>query len=454
MNKLNLNKSYAILGLGISGLATLEFFIDRGMKQIFISETQSLEIAKQKLQKYDKQIQIDLEAGIPHSDKCLNYDYLIISPGISPSEPILQKAHQLNKQVLSEIELASQEVNRFIAITGTNGKSTTTAWIGHVLRTPPCGNIGLPFLKALMLAPNQNYYVCECSSFQLEHSQRLRPNIALITNISPDHISWHGSWEKYLQAKAKITQFQTSDDWLLLPDTQPLNQIETKAQILWIENQIQKNSNKKNAIWVNENQEIILKINEKEQKICKIYELPLPGQHNLENAMFVIGACFLTQMPVLEIKEKLLSFEGLEHRLEFVLEAQNKKFFNDSKATNPESTIVALKAFDGQIIWLAGGRDKLTSLENLNNEAKKKVSIAIFYGEAAERFEVELKKTDFKGQIYKVKDLKEALEVAWKKNGKIVLLSPACASFDQFANFEERGKYFKEILKEWKKKFI
>ncbi|HEY9886309.1 MAG TPA: UDP-N-acetylmuramoyl-L-alanine--D-glutamate ligase, partial [Vampirovibrionales bacterium] len=290
------------------------------------------------------------------------------------------------------------------------------------------------------------WYVCETSSFQLAHSTQLKPRIAAITNIVPDHIDWHGSLQDYRMSKLKITANQTERDWLILPDKPEFKNIQTQAQKFWVHSAPQPISKEPHSIWVNYNNDVIFQMYNNDEFICNVDKIPLKGRHNLENALFSIAITRLSHAPVRSIRHRLATFQGLEHRMEFIGQYEGKDYYNDSKATNPESTIEALRAFPPEIVWLAGGKDKLTDLTDLCKQAATSVKTAILFGEAAERFAQELKKNDFPGNIAQASNLKEAVNLAKSKEGKVVLLSPSCSSFDQFKNFEERGKSFKEIV--------
>ncbi|MDX1919330.1 MAG: Mur ligase family protein, partial [Candidatus Caenarcaniphilales bacterium] len=210
------NKCFTILGLGISGIASLDYLLKVASEtkiKIFVSDTRSLDSLPEKLrQKLDSNKEcLDYEFGSVHSEKCLESDYLLVSPGINPQEKIILDAKKAKVQVFTELELASQMMNKYICITGTNGKSTVSSWLSFVLESPLCGNIGIPCLEVLNSSDNKDdWYVLETSSFQLAHSNHLKPKIAAITNITPDHITWHGSWEEYINSKFKITEYQDS----------------------------------------------------------------------------------------------------------------------------------------------------------------------------------------------------------------------------------------------------
>ncbi len=450
MPEIDFKKKFCILGSGLSGIAAIEFLLAQKASKIFVSETKKFENLNVETKKFISNLPsfIDCEFGLEHNDTCLEYDYLIISPGLAPDSPILQKAKQKQILVLTEIDLALSQSIKIIGITGTNGKSTTTAWTAHILNSIACGNFGLPLCQAILKNSNlKKPFICELSSFQLTHSNYIKPNIAAITNITPDHITWHGSWENYLGAKFKITALQDSTDWLILPDHElfwPLEKM-TKAQILWLTASA---GQRENAAYIDENNNLILNIKNKKTLICNAAEIKLVGKHNLENALIAAASVYLTNLILLdELRQKLISFEGLSHRLEFVREINGKRFFNDSKATNPESTMVSLEAFDDDLVLLAGGQDKMTDLTDFCKLANKKASSIILYGQAAERFKDNLMKYGFPGYLQIVSDLEAAINVAYTKRlEKNILLSPACASFDQFKNFEARGDFFKQIV--------
>ncbi len=458
---INLRKKYAILGLGISGISVLKFLIQNKItnQKILIADSKSFDKLEQETKDFlnihkDKLI-LDLETK--DFSSCLSADSLIISPSIPLDSSILINARAKNLEILSELDFAYNFIkNRenLIAITGTNGKSTITAWTAHITEGVACGNIGFPFCTAI--AENQDNtetkYICEISSFQISHSNIFSPHIACLNNIQEDHINWHGSFEEYKNAKFKLFDTMQVDDYIVISEelTQKYseNLLNKKAQILRVIDHIEhfEPKDNKNYTYIN-NSKLYIFINNETVEICNLADIKLNGWHNIQNAMFALSCAYLAGIEPEIIKKRIASFSGLEHRIEFIREFKTKKFYNDSKATNPESSIIALKAFEGGVIWLAGGRDKNTDLTELCSWVKQKTTNTILFGEASERFEQALKNNNY-NKIYKVENLEQALNKAIELEGEIVLLSPACASFDQFKNFEERGESMKKIVKD------
>ncbi|MDX1918125.1 MAG: UDP-N-acetylmuramoyl-L-alanine--D-glutamate ligase [Candidatus Caenarcaniphilales bacterium] len=442
--------SYTILGLGISGLAALEYLVAQGAYPILVSESRlRSDFDLETIALIDRlEGKVEFEFGGEHTRACLLYENLVVSPGMPIDSQILKEARSKGKTILTEIDLAlkcdAERVEKLIGITGTNGKSTTTALIAHLLGVAPCGNIGTPLTLLLKNNPSQKTFVCEISSFQLAHSWYFHPQIALITNITPDHISWHGSWEAYQTAKAKIATYQTTQDWLILPEELHLPGLNQAPQRLMIRSEGEIEPTCTNAAWVDEDGILWLKVDGKIDRLIERAESILPGRHNTANLLFASAAAYLAGLPLETLRERLRSFAGLEHRLEFIGEYHSKVFFNDSKATNPESTIVALEAFSEPVTWIAGGRDKLTDLTALSDIAKRKAAQIVLYGEAKGRFKEALHEAEYKGELIMVENLDAALRQNLK--ARIILFSPACASFDQFKNFEERGAAFKSLV--------
>jgi len=347
-----------------------------------------------------------------------NLDYIIASPGINLKG---HKILELDVPIISDIDILylHNPNSTFIGITGTNGKSTTTALTSHISGFTACGNIGLPALKV----PKSNGYVLEISSFQLDLIKFFKPKIAAILNISPDHLDRYGSMDNYISSKLSIAKNMDKDGYLLLNLDDPI----LRAHI---------------NDFAHTNVLTFSLKNKTADFVYQDYESNLVGEHNKHNILVSSTICKL--LSAQQIDEKIKTFKGLSHRIEFIDKIKDVNFYNDSKATNKESTQVALDALNN-IFWLAGGRPKSTGIEGLDLSNVKK---AYFFGEARFQFAEYAKKL---GKNFLLAEtLDEALKCAIQdaKNGNI-LLSPACSSFDQFKNFEDRGDYFKSLVSKY-----
>ena len=394
---------------------------------------------------------IEVEFG-GHSKEFIEGAVLVvISPGIPPNAPIFATLKEKNIEFISDIELAYRILQaapgrggvggaKFISVTGTNGKTTTTMLLSHILGVPACGNIGVSPCDFSM--EPHDYLVCETSSFQAHYSPTFSPEIAIFTNLTPDHIYFHGSMEEYFAAKAKIFRNLGLGQSAILNLDDPLVAglaSELKCKTYFFSTQKEADAClKNNALYF------------KNEKIIDVKDVPIVGEHNLQNALGAIIVAKIAGFPAAAIAQKIKTFKAPEHRLEFVTEFNNIKFYNDSKATNPEATIVALKSFAGaDVALIAGGRDKGTTLKEFCAVVKKTMKSVILIGEAANRFEVELVKSGYdatKGMILRAKTLKEAIDMAIAQKPDVVLLSPAAASFDMFKSFEHRGEEFKKYV--------
>jgi len=418
-------KKVTVFGLGRSGAAVARKLA--GLKSdVTITESKSEDKLDNDLVSEMKKIGVRLETG-GHSNRSIEgADLIVLSPGVHTDLVTLEEARKLRIPIISEIELACRFISKpIIAITGTNGKTTTTTLIGEFLKAygkkvAVAGNIGNPLIS--VDDKDLDFLVVEVSSYQLETIVTFRPWISLILNLAEDHIERHKSMEEYSAAKARIFLNQRKTDYLIY------------------------NADDKLVSSIAASSEARLVPFSKNKPFLDPREMLIPGEHNLENALAAAQAALICGVTIDTIKKVLSTFPGVEHRIEFVTEKRGVKFYNDSKGTNPDSTIVALKALsNGQknIILIAGGKDKGGDLADMARLISTTVKKVILIGEAANRFGKVLK-TDliFSG------DLKEAVNTAYSLAGQgdIVLLSPACASFDMFSNFEERGKIFKELV--------
>ncbi len=452
------NKTVLILGAGKTGIASA-FFLSDKVKKILLSEsqTESTEL-KEKIELLRK-AGVEIEFG-KNSDEFINKaNLVIISPGISPNSEIVKKLYSLKLPVISDIELAKYFTKKpIIGITGTNGKTTTTSLITHLInnsgkRAIACGNIGKPLIEIISeYDKNTDYYVLEISSFQIYYSPTLACDIAVCLNITPDHLDWHGSLENYSKTKEKLFLQQNKISWSVLNyEDSLIKKFTTKNNIFYFSYTKPKSKILDDIPYICFYEDDLLKAKEKNQitPVINKNELTIIGSHNIENVLAGIAVSRIIGINYADISSGLKSFKGVEHRLEYIKSINSKAFYNDSKATNPEATIKAIEAFHGKKITLIlGGKDKKTSLDKMVRTIKNRVSEVILFGEAKDRFLNELTNQSFK-EIKIVNDLHEVVKTSLKSNTDIVLFSPACASFDMFKNYEERGKQFKELVSKY-----
>lgn len=438
-------KKILILGLSKSGIAAAKYLNKHGA-DVFITELRGQKEEDAKTIEELNKLGIKVEMG-GHSDEFINDAYLAItSPGIPPHSELFQKVLAQNIQIISEVELAYKESPKpFIGITGTNGKTTTTALTAHILKQEykafECGNIGNP--PCDLLDTEIDYFVCELSSYQIAMSNSLQPQIACWLNFTPDHLDWHGGLENYFDAKAKLFKIPQNPAFAIFngADERLLEFSKTCPSEVFLFTKETEN----NCCYV-KNDAIYFKRNFTEEHIIDLKDCPLVGEHNYQNVMCAVIIAKLTGLDNEKIKEAIKSFKSPEHRLEFVKEYKGITFYNDSKATNPEAAIVAIKSFnDTDAVLIAGGRDKNTDLTEFCQEIKQHMNTVILIGEASKRFEKNLKQNGFDNIIYE-NTLESAIDKSIELNPQIVLLSPACASFDMFKSYEERGKVFKEYV--------
>lgn len=383
----------------------------------------------------------------------LNPGLIVVSPGVPLTERPLRDAVKHNIPVWSEIELAYRLMapeTSIVAVTGTNGKTTTVSLCGHIFKeaglpTVVSGNIGSPLVKDIGTAARGSYIICEVSSFQLETARSFRPKVAVILNITPDHLDRHGSMENYVAAKEKILIYQQPEDFTILNYDDILTRnlsLRTKAKVLFFSTRVplDKGAYVKDGI-------IYCNMGHGEVRICPREKLPLRGIHNLENCMAALLAALSIGIPAENITRSLGTFLGVPHRMEPVAEINGVLYINDSKGTNPEATIKALTAYSNPLILIAGGKSKGNDFNRLADTMVGRVKYLILMGESARTLEKAAKKVGLK-DIYFAPDLRTAVKEAASTAvpGDVVMLSPACASWDMFNNYEERGDLFKSLV--------
>jgi len=441
------DKKISIIGAELSGKAAAKLALSQNAIP-FVSDSRSdIELAEAKAI-FDK-LQIEYEFGL-HSDKVFDCDFIVTSPGVPSNSEVLKQANEKGIEIYSEIEFASWFCKaKIISITGSNGKTTTTALLNHVLNESglKCfagGNIGDPFSDLVYTANENDLISLETSSFQLDYIKYFKPSIAMILNITPDHLDrYDNSVDNYKSAKLRIFENQDSSDNLILnaDDTNLHNVAEdSSVQKYYFST---KNNVDKGAYFSNGNFFYIC--NDQSEKVCTSSDLFIKGEHNYANALAVLIAAKLIGISNESIAEAFSSFKGVEHRLEFVREIDGIKFINDSKATNVDSVWYALNSFDEKILLILGGKDKGNDYNHIKDLVISKVRKIYAIGTSKEVI------YNFFNQYVEV-DKKETLEECVysakneAKENEIVLLSPACASFDMFKNYQHRGKLFKDAV--------
>ena len=445
------DKRVAVIGLARSGLAAA-----RKLKEIgadpFLSDIRSKEELKDIMPIISD---FEYELG-EHSGKILNNKLIIVSPGVPLDIPILEKAREKEIPIWSELEFGFQLVkdtsSKIIAITGSNGKSTTTSLIHHILKESGknallAGNIGLPFTSFPIEKGEYDFIVLEVSSFQLDAIERFKPDIAVLLNITPDHLNRYHTFDAYRSSKLRIFENQTENNFAILnyddDECKQLNKTGLSKKIFF---SVKEKVNEK--VWFQDDKIWIKSVDMTSHLFSN--DLPIRGLHNISNAVASSLVGVLCGLKPDQIIAALKSFKGLEHRLEWVAEIDERIFINDSKATNCVSVEKALTSFDKPINLIMGGSDKNENFSSLISLIKKNVINLIVLGETKTQIVRMFKK--FVNTI-EVSDLQEAVQTAYKisEPGEYILLSPGCASYDMYNNFEERGKHFKQLVNTIKK---
>jgi UDP-N-acetylmuramoylalanine--D-glutamate ligase len=440
-------KRVLVVGLARTGVATALFCAVRGASVTATDTRSEAEIGEHVAALRAAGVALSL-GGHDHAI-LRNHDLLIPSPGVSADAPLLLAARAMNLTIWSEIELADRFLRgRLIAITGSNGKTTTTSLVEHILRsagfaTILAGNIGTPLIACVESTREETITVAELSSFQLELIEQFRPDIGVFLNLTPDHLDRHHTLEAYAAAKARIFENQTRQDAAILnaddPAMPPL--APSHPQVFWFS----RRQRVEQGAFLN-GDEILFRHSEREEVILRRADIPLVGAHNLENVLAAVAATRLAGAQSAAIARGVKSFAGVEHRLEFVSEIAGVRYYNDSKATNVDAAIKALEAFPGRVLIILGGKDKGSDYTALQQPLREKAVLALLIGAAAAKIESQIAGSI---AIEGAETLDRAVEIAAHaaRPGDVVLLAPACASFDQFRNYEHRGQVFKELVR-------
>jgi len=439
-------KRALVVGLGKSGVASALFLKSRGARVTVSDSKPEAELRNEILLLLDHGITVETGG---HGDRTFRgQDLIVVSPGVPFDAPQLEQARALGETVIGEVELAAQFLpGSIVAITGANGKTTTTTLAGEIISagnfpTLVGGNIGTPAISFADQARPDTWAVLEVSSFQLETIVSFRPRVAVILNITPDHLDRHKTFANYVNAKARIFENQRPDDFAVLNADDPTTAGlagRTRAPLFWFS---RKKEVEKGAFL--RGGHIHFRDGKSEREIMPLSEIPLKGAHNLENVLAGVSIGALVGCQPGQIREAVRNFKAVEHRLEFVAKIAGVDYYNDSKATNVDATIKALESFPANIHLILGGKDKGSDYSALSELLRERVKRVYTIGAAAAKIQSQIAGTE----IVPSQTLENAVRSASESatTGDIVLLAPACASFDQFENYEHRGRVFKEIV--------
>lgn len=449
-------KNITVMGLAKTGIALVQFLNKCGAN-IFISEVLRKHQLDEKL-KQIKNVKYEIEFGA-HTEKVYKEkDLIVISPGININLPVIKKAKAGNIPVISEIELAyGVSKLKWIAVTGTNGKSTTSSLIYRILKEKNknvylAGNIGNPVVGEFEKLKQNSFLVAEISTFQLEAVNKFRPYIAVLLNITPDHLDRHSNFKEYAELKRKLFSNQRERDFAVLnADDEVIlkmsSGIKSRKFYFSTRDEVRAGSYIKNG-------KLYFKKNGKKEEIFKINHPLLGKLCNIYNFLAAVTVSKILGFSAADIKNGLEKFKPLRHRLDFVKKVKGVTFIDDSKATNPGAVIATLNNLKGSVILIAGGKDKKCGYEGLAGAIAKKVRILILIGKAARKISKEVRKAGFNGEnIYMASSLDDAVKFSYKisKCGDVVVLSPACSSFDMFKSAEERGDIFQKLVRDYAK---
>jgi UDP-N-acetylmuramoylalanine--D-glutamate ligase len=439
-------KRVLVVGLARTGLVSALFSAAYGAKVTATDERPIPEVAEAAEKLRVAGVKLELGGFVPQT--FLEQDLIVVSPGVPAKIEPLENARAKGIPVWSEIELAWRFLRgKLVAITGSNGKTTTTSLVAHILKTSNVptligGNIGTPLLALVETSVDTSVTVAEISSFQLETIDSFRPEIGVLLNLTPDHLDRHITFEEYAGAKMRMFENQLEKDIALLnaDDPEVTKRMPAKPKIFWFSRQ----KRVATGAFLRDDQ-IIFRHEGSEVELARLADIQLRGQHNVENVLASCAAAYLAGAVPAAIAAGVKSFRGVEHRLEFVAELSGVQYYNDSKATNVDAAVKAVEAFPGPLVVILGGRDKGSPYAPLREPLHERARLALLIGESAEKIAADL------GDAVAFENagtLQQALHIAARhvQPGDTVLLAPACSSFDQFENYEHRGRVFKELV--------
>ncbi len=446
------NKRVMVYGAARSGISAANMLQKLGANVLMFDRNTNLKDEDFK-ERLDVEHQFELITGILSEDIIPTIDLLILSPGIAADHPDILKIKANHIPVWGEIELAySFTKGKIIGITGTNGKTTTTTLVGEIMKSYfeevyVVGNIGKAYSDAALDTTDKAVTVIELSSFQLETIHEFKPDVSVILNITPDHLDRHYTMDNYIAMKERITRNQTKSELCILNYEDEI--LRAMADRLGTRILFFSSSRKLNDGMYLDGEEIVYSENGNRQMVCNINELRILGKHNYENVMAAVGIAVAMGIPMEYIRKTLLKFKAVEHRIEFVETINGVTYYNDSKGTNPDASIRAVQAMRCPTILIGGGYDKKLPFDELIEAFEGKVKCLVLLGQTKEQFAETARRHGFTN-IIMTDSLKEAVSVSSKEAvpGDVVLLSPACASWGMFDNYEQRGNLFKEYVRE------
>ncbi len=450
-----MSQKVLVAGTGLSGIAAAKLILRKGGDVVLYDGNAMLseDVIKEK---FEDASHVTVVLGELKKTDLMGVELCIISPGIPLTAPFVEVVDNAGIPIWSEIQLAYQcAKGKLAAITGTNGKTTTTALVGEIMKSQfedvyVVGNIGNPYTEIAMDTTDKTVTVAEISSFQLETISDFRPNVSAVLNITPDHLDRHGTFECYTEVKESISKNQTEEDSCVLnyddsllrefgkdPEKKP------KAKVVFFSRKEKLDE----GVYM-DGDEIILRKNQRETHVVNIHDLQLIGSHNYENVMAAIAIAVEMGVPMEKIQKTVKEFKAVEHRIEFVLERTGVRYYNDSKGTNPDAAIRAIEAMPAPTLLIAGGYDKHAQYDEWIESFHGKVKYLVLIGQTRDKIAECAQKHGFTDIMY-AEDMKEAVQVcaSYANMGDCVLLSPACASWGMFANYEERGRIFKECVR-------
>jgi UDP-N-acetylmuramoylalanine--D-glutamate ligase len=452
-------KKVLVVGVARSGIAAARLLSSRGA-MVIANDVKPESVMPEACEELRK-LGVMLSLGGHPESLFVNADLIVLSPGVPADLAQLEAARRGGIEIISEPELAGRFLRgRMIGVTGSNGKTTVTTLVGELMRAAGAevivgGNIGTPLASLTEKSTNSTWTIAELSSFQLEMIDSLRVCVAVVTNITPDHLDRHGTFENYVQAKQRIFLNQTESDWAVLNgQDQGVADMMAKRGVKSREVYFSSKgpgtlAGKAAGVYVEGGRVCTRMMTDYrgETEVIPLDQIPLPGMHNVENVMTALAATFCARgtstKDLAPLREAIKRFKGVEHRIEFVAEIEGIKFYNDSKATNVDSTVKALEAFQRNIIVILGGKDKGSDYTVLAPLIRDRVKQIILIGAASDKIAEQLEGAGPMTRARSIEDaVLDAMEIATR--GDVVLLAPACASFDMFDNYEHRGRVFKE----------